>query len=290
MTARLTRAELATQLAAMGLRAGDIALVRASLKPIGRIEGGSNALIGALLDILGPEGTLVSLAFTDSYFARRADPDKPFTAATPTYAGALPQGMLAWPGALRSSHPTCSYVAIGRHAAALVEGHDAYAGAYEPVRKMIEYGAKGLLIGCVGSSPGFTSAHLAECDLGLHRRVIAPWLTSVYFINPRGKLDLFRRRDFGLCSISFRKFYGPYVNDGILTTGRIGQAYSASVPLAASYQIERKILGENPRFTICGEPDCVMCNLRRWDQLHKVPSFVFRKLRSRLLGDRASHA
>jgi aminoglycoside N3'-acetyltransferase len=198
---------------------------------------------------------------------------------SPTYAGALPKAMLAHEGSARSRHPNCSFVGIGARAREILEGHGPASGAYEPVRRMIELDGKGLLIGCVEASPGFTTAHLAEADLGLFRRVIFPWLNSVFFVDEDDKVKLFKRQDHGLCSQGFRNFYSHYVLKGILRSGFVGHAYSIAVPLREAYEIERALLARDPKFAICGNPDCVMCNARRWDRLHRVPVWALRRLR-----------
>ena len=132
---------------------------------------------------------------------------------------------------------------------------------------------------CSSLAFGFTTAHLAEYDLGLHRRIIMPWLNSVYFTDMSGNRHLFRVRDSGLCSKSFVKFYGLYVEQGILVAGQVGNAYSVIVPAAKSYELERAMLRKDPLFNVCGDPDCFICNARRWDRLHHIPSYMIRNIR-----------
>lgn len=285
MALRLNESDIAENLVGLGIQRDDIVLVRAALGNIGRMENGASTFLNALLTTVGPRGTVVSLAFTRGAFIRRAKPADAYTQETPTYAGALPQVMLSHPGRSRSAHPQCSYVAIGQRADELTKDHGPDDGAYEPVRKLMDLGGKGLLVGCVDVSPGFTTAHLAEVDLGLHRRVIMPWLNTSYYYDMEGRLRLFRRRDPGLCSMSFRKFYPLYRKAGILRDGLVGAAPSMLVDLAAAYPIERTELGRDPQFTVCENPDCATCNARRWDRLHHLPGFVARRLaRSRRRG------
>ena len=173
----------------------------------------------------------------------------------------------------------CSYVAIGRMAEELTRDHDENSPAYEPIRKVIQANGKNVLVGCVDSSPGFTTAHLAEFDLGYTKALpILPRLVSTYFVNPQGEIRLFRRKDLGLCSNSFYKFYALYVKCGILATGRIGEAYSILAPAQKCYEIELETLRGDRRFNLCGSKDCRMCNAGRWDRLHHAPSFIGRKL------------
>ncbi len=253
-------------------------MVRAALSAVDTLPNGPNTLIDAFLDVINISGTLVSLSFTSSSFLKKPDRDKPFRINTPTYAGAFPNTMLTYPEAKRSTHPTCSYVAIGKNAGWITVDHGPKSPAYEPIRKMINLNGKMVLIGCVATSPGFTTAHLAEYDLGLLNRVICPWLNAVFYEANDGTLKLFRRKDLGLCSNSFYKFYAHYVNAGILKTGLIGNAYSISVPAKEAYLIEKKILSKNPQFNTCDDPFCFMCNGRRWDRIHRIPIYVSKRI------------
>ena len=266
----------------LGIQSGDFILVRAAMGSVGRFTGGAAAFIDALLKVVGPEGTVASLAFTDAPFIRMPRAEDAFTPQKKSYAGALPNAMLQHPDHRRSLHPMCSYVAIGRLADEFTRGHDETSPAYEPIRKLVAHGGKCMLVGCVASSPGFTTAHLAEADLGLHSRVIFPWLNSTYFRTADGTLKLFRRLDAGLCSLSFYKFYAHYVVAGILRTGSVGNAYSILAPAAQAYEIERRILSRDPQFNVCGAANCLTCNGRRWDRLHKIPGFLVRRVWNRL--------
>jgi aminoglycoside N3'-acetyltransferase len=271
----MTPESIQSDLMNLGIGPGDAVLVRAGLGAVGRVQGGD--FLGALLDLVGAHGTVASLAFTKGGFAWQASKIAPYTLASPSYAGALPNAMLAHPGAVRSRHPQCSFVAIGHHAQHLTEEHGPDAGAYEPVRKLIALKGKMLLAGCVSASPGFTTTHLAEIDLGLHRRRVAPWLSVSRYIDEQQRVRVFHRSDPGLCSNSYWKFYSAYVNGGILRAGRIGNAYSICAPAAECYAIEHAILSRDGRFTICGSKDCLTCNLLRWDCIHRWPAYLLRR-------------
>src|SRR5690554_1968053 len=277
----LTERELCHQFSSMGLVQGDTVLVRAGIRSVGEIEGGVNAFIGALLKCVGEEGTVVSLSFTESSFIRKPKPENAFHIKKRSYAGALPNAMLEYPGAVRSQHPTCSYVAIGKQAQYITQDHDYRSPAYEPIRKVIELKGKCMLVGCVGSSPGFTTTHLAEADLGLLSLAVFPKLHSTYFINDDGKAQLFRRPDPGLCSNSFYKFYALYVRNGVLISGRVGDAYSIVAPAQDCYEIDLEALSKNPKFNLCDSKYCFTCNAGRWDRIHRAPAFLVRKLLSK---------
>ncbi len=276
----MTKDDLVADFKSLGITCGDIVLVRADLGavagPVRRIPNLANTFIDALLCIVGDEGTIISLSFTKC--SLWPDKNTPFRTDTPTNAGSLPQRMLKRPDAKRSLHPTCSFVAIGKHAEFLTAGHGPDSPAYEPVRKIIELGGKMALVGCVSSNPGFTTTHLAEYDLGMMKKLIIPWLFSCYYECNDGEVKLFRRNDPGLCSNSYFKFYSHYVTAGILRSGFVGNAYSIMVPSKEAYAIEKQILSNDPKFNICGKPDCFVCNAWRWDSIYRMPTFIIRRI------------
>src|SRR5262245_53031758 len=103
----MNREQIVMQLRDLGARRGDVLLVHTSFRAVRPIERGPHALIDALRDAIGREGTLVMPTMTDgeSVF----DP-----ASTPT----LDMGIVAetfWrePGVVRSTHPGASFAAEG---------------------------------------------------------------------------------------------------------------------------------------------------------------------------------
>lgn len=265
----------------LGINSGDTVLIRGALSAIGKVN--RNDFLKALLESVGPEGTIVSLAFTDSTFLWKAKSLEPFTLKTRSYAGAIPNTMLSHPESHRSLHPQCSYVAIGRYAAEIVAGHGPQSPAYEPIRKLINLNAKMALIGCVSSSPGFTTTHLAEADLGHHKRAVFPRIMAASpYIDENNEIRIYQRYDMGMCSNSYWKFYSHYVREGLLKSAHIGAAYSIAISAKESYKLERQILNSNPRFNICGESTCITCNMLRWDRIHHAPALLVSKIFNRL--------
>ena len=61
----VTRAVLRADLRRLGVREGDCVMLHSSLSSLGRVEGGAEAVVEAFLDATGPEGTLITPAFTE---------------------------------------------------------------------------------------------------------------------------------------------------------------------------------------------------------------------------------
>ncbi|MCZ4122281.1 aminoglycoside N(3)-acetyltransferase [Streptomyces sp. H39-S7] len=172
-------AGLAKRFAALGVRRGGVLLVHASLGGSGLRD---TEVRDALLDVLGPSGTLVVPAFTpensDSSRAHRRavaglnDRDRAvFRTAMPPFepdaTGCLSMGVLAervrtTPGAVRSGHPQTSFAALGPRAADLLAGHHPHChlGERSPLSRLYAAGAQVLLL-----RVGFevcSAFHLAE--------------------------------------------------------------------------------------------------------------------------------
>ena len=61
-----TRAALREDLTRLGLRAGDVVMVHAAMRKVGPLLNGPDALVGALTDVIGPDGTLMAYTSWDS--------------------------------------------------------------------------------------------------------------------------------------------------------------------------------------------------------------------------------
>lgn len=173
------RDDVVRALKQVGVRPGQAIMVHTSLGSLGYVLGGAQAIIEALLECVGPEGTLMMP--TQSW--RNLDPDagvhwdvpeawwpvirEQWPAydkdITPTNTmGAVAEMFRRWPGALRSDHPARSVAALGRHARYLTENHDLsnIFGDGSPIGRLYELDGHVLLIG-VGHDKN-TSMHLAD--------------------------------------------------------------------------------------------------------------------------------
>ena len=167
-----TAASLVADFAALGVRRDMIVMVHSSLGRVGWTEGGPITVIRALLEVLGPNGTLVMPA--ESPQLSHPDSQDVFDPqTTPTTMGAIPEAFRSHPGTLRSSHPLVSVCANGRYAQAITAQHalEFCEGAGTPFEKLYELDGWTLLLGV-----GFnrcTSLHYAESLVPNRRTMIS---------------------------------------------------------------------------------------------------------------------
>lgn len=170
---------IAEQLAACGLEAGQTVLVHSALSRLGWVTGGPVTVVQALLRVLTPTGTLMMPTHTSdnsepSYWQNPPVPEAWWPvirehspafdpAITPTRKmGALVECFRSWPGVLRSGHPTCSFAALGPHAAFLTNDHrlESTLGEHSPLARLYDLDGYILLLGVDHGNN--TSLHLAE--------------------------------------------------------------------------------------------------------------------------------
>lgn len=118
----VTGNNIVTGLSNLGLTPGSRVLVHSSLSSFGHVGGGADAVIDALLEVVGPAGTVLvpTLTGTESDSPEHPpifDPDKA------CWTGRIPEIFRRRPEAKRSIHPTHSVAAIGADALKLTEGH-----------------------------------------------------------------------------------------------------------------------------------------------------------------------
>lgn len=173
------KSDITDALQAVGLQAGDSVMVHTSLGKIGYVCGGAQAVIEALIETVGEDGTIMMPAQSWKnldpetgvhWDADEADWDRIREnwpaynkAITPTNTmGAVAEMFRSWPGAVRSDHPARSVAAWGKNADYLTKNHDLsdIFGDASPVGKLYQLDGKVLLIGVDYDKN--TSLHLAD--------------------------------------------------------------------------------------------------------------------------------
>jgi aminoglycoside 3-N-acetyltransferase len=171
----ITRSQIVRDLRALGVQPGDLLFVHSSLSKIGWAEGGAEAVVDALLEAVGPNGTVAVPTLTCS---AEDSPERPpvFDAReTRCWTGRIPETFRLRPDARRSANPSHSVAAIGAKAAALIAGHEdceTPCGSGSPFEKLVDWGGKILLLGVDHRCN--TTLHyvesVADCSYPLQKR------------------------------------------------------------------------------------------------------------------------
>ena len=136
--------QLAEDFRLLGVAAGDTLLVHSSYKSFGGVDGGPQAVIDALLEVLGEDGTLVMPTFNFN-FCKGADWD---VRETPSQMGFMTNLARLDPRATRVFHPIYSFAVIGKHAEAFGEIRDKSSyGANSAFAKLRELEGKIMVVG-----------------------------------------------------------------------------------------------------------------------------------------------
>jgi aminoglycoside 3-N-acetyltransferase len=161
-----SKATLMEQLGNLGIKAGDHIMVHASMKAMGWVAGGPQAIVEALIESVTSEGTVVMPAQSadnsePSYWMMPPVPEewhdpirKEWPAFDPHLTPLRGMGKIAecfhrHPETIRSMHPAHSFMAWGRHAREWMKDHpleDSF-GKGSPLGKMLKTNVKIMLIG-----------------------------------------------------------------------------------------------------------------------------------------------
>ena len=163
----------------LGMEPGQTVMVHCSLGSLGFVCGGPQVVIEALMEAVGPDGTIMMPSqswknLDPSSGVHWEEPEEWWQlirdnwpaydkAITPTNTmGAVAEMFRRWPGTLRSDHPARSVAAWGKHADYLTKDHDLsnIFGEGSPIAKLYELDGHVLLIGVDYDKN--TSLHLAD--------------------------------------------------------------------------------------------------------------------------------
>jgi aminoglycoside 3-N-acetyltransferase len=172
----ITRSQLTHDLRQLGVRPGAVLMLHASVRAVGRVVGGPDVVLQALLDVLGPAGTLMMyVGWEEAVYDFAAWPEEkqrayleeclPFDPATSrAYRkwSILTEYLRTWPGARRSNHPEASVAAVGAQADWITADHPHQYGygRGSPLEKLCQAGGQVLLLGALLDT--LTVLHYAE--------------------------------------------------------------------------------------------------------------------------------
>lgn len=260
--ANVGRGEIADGLRGLGVREGDALLVHSSLSSLGRVRGGADAVIDALLDAVGPQGTVCVPTHTwDRVGARNPVFDVRETACC---VGLIPETFRRRPGAVRGLHPTHSCAAIGPLKEELLRGHETQVtpcGSRSPYQRLMRFGGRIVFLGV--DLRVNTSFHALEEMAGV------PWLFDrfemLYAVDAEGRrVAVPSRRHCDWLPRDFPKMEPVLEREGALVRGQIGAADVLVVEAAGMERVVMPMLAENPFLLL--EPGPAERERRRYDE------------------------
>lgn len=161
-TEPLDLAALVSAFTRLGVPRGGLLMVHSSLRSLGHVAGGAPTVVDALLEALGPEGTLVVPTFT---YPLARDSDFVFDPLrTPSLMGAISDAGRRHPMARRSLHLWHSIAAIGPLAETIVTaGGESAWDAHSPMREIRDRDGQYLLLGVPYQN--LTAVHVCEIEV-----------------------------------------------------------------------------------------------------------------------------
>ena len=114
------KAQLIEQFKKLGVKSGMTLLVHSSLRRVGKVDGGADTVIDALLEVLGENGTLLM-----SGVSGNVNPEQPVyhVKYTPATVGTLVNVFMKRDNVVRSLHPVHSVAGCGPRAKFITDGH-----------------------------------------------------------------------------------------------------------------------------------------------------------------------
>ncbi|MBT4976944.1 MAG: DUF4910 domain-containing protein [Gemmatimonadetes bacterium] len=230
----ISRKELVAALRSLGVEAGMDLMVHSSLSAIGKVAGGAETVIDALLQAVGRRGTLLLPSFNH----RAANVYNPLT--TPTTNGAIPDALWRRAEAVRSMHPTHAVAAIGPRAEDYCSEH-LEAGIWaedSPIGKLVHGGGYILALGTTHDTS--TAYHVAEMSVPC--RCIASFANKDRIVREDGSVE-------EVLGLAFRDGPCPVPTDRIDTTldrrklqrrGKVGEAECELVLAKDLWQVRRE--------------------------------------------------
>jgi len=221
------------------------------------MEGGAEAFIDALLQAVGPHGTIMMNTFTGFYatsFLKNPAQCLFDWKTTPANTGHVPETFRHRPEAMRSHHPTSSVAAIGKMADFLTKDHERDP-SHSPYSRLGEINGKVLYIGL--KERLVAMRHQAQYLAGHYGLV--PLDVATYYRDDDGQIKLFSSKDVFSCVVCLHKLNSGLKEKGLIKEGKIGNADSLILPAKESLNAMADMLKRDPALTLCDDISCIWC-------------------------------
>lgn len=166
----VTYSEILSDVKQAGVCRGDVLFIQSALSPMGYVEGGAKTVARALIEAVGPEGTVVAPAFCFSHQIPLLPVIDP--ASDPSEVGAISEAIRTWPGAKRSIAYRHSFSAVGKYADLICDVDPQFSvfDMDSSFGKLLGLNAKIMLLGVTWANS--TTHHFAEYLLQVKYRQV----------------------------------------------------------------------------------------------------------------------
>lgn len=242
-----THDSIVQDLCALGVVAGMNLLVHSSLSQIGRVEGGADTVIAALIDAVAPGGNLLFPGHNWDGVSPESPPSFDVRNTPVSAVGVIPEAARHFVGAVRSLQPTHSVTVIGPDAAWFTDGHlssPTPCGLGSPYDKLVDQDGFILLLGCDHESN--TSFHMAE-ELSGAPDYVLPDRVLATVTDAEGQVSVVECR---LHTWGHRDYmaFDPWLTElGIQRLGKIGNAEARLVDAALLRALLLEALERDPK-------------------------------------------
>jgi aminoglycoside 3-N-acetyltransferase len=259
--AMVTKRQIRDALFHAGIRTGDHLLVHSSLRRVGPIDGGADALIDGLLEAVGSSGTLAMPAFNST----RHMPVPYFDVhSTPSRAGMLTEIFRKRPEVLRSYHPTHSVAAQGERAVEFLANHHDHEalGIDSPLDRLARAGGYVLLMGVTHMANA--SIHVGESHAGIQKFY---WdegpLPVVKCRLSDGRVIDYRLDCSPSCSMAFNVAEYPLRRHGMVVDLNVGAARSFLIKGQDIIRVVVDLIRDKQDALLCHRDSCRPCIMAR---------------------------
>ena len=257
MRSTLSQQDLVTAMEDAGLGRVNRLLMHSSLHSLGRVEGGAETLIDALLEVLGGEGTLMVPTFNYNLEQEIFDP-----ATVRSQTGLITETVRKRPEAIRSLHPNYSVAAIGKDAEALTRKHwEAEAtGVGSPIDRIARAGGSILLLGVKHDTD--SSMHVGEAYAEVPYRGVPfdpSWSRSAKVRTRDGEIVTVDLHDEPGCSTGFGIIETPLRQKSLIRDFKIDRAKCQLVKGLDVIETTVEILKQRMDALLCANPRCLFC-------------------------------
>jgi aminoglycoside 3-N-acetyltransferase len=254
-----TREDLLAGLRAAGLEPGQTVFFQSRLHGLGRAPGAASRgelcelFLGALREVLGPEGTLVVPTFT-TQVARH---DRPYVVeeTVPNY-GLMAEHCFRHPDFVRSLHPLWSVAASGPRAEEITRaGGTSNFGAFSPFDVMIRGGTHNLFCG-LEIREAVTIIHYAELHWGVPYvyNKLLKWRPRLGGI-PAARPYLAAVRYLGdTTPVALERYQADLVARGVVRSAQVGGGAVHGASMTDMLEVAYDGLRADPYYFLAGPP------------------------------------